>query len=62
MSITAYMVNAALRVAQEELLADEPIHLSPADFEAVVNLLESAPSATPELMHAMNRFQGEATR
>jgi len=60
LSVTDYLVSTALQVARDELLADEQIRLSPADWEAVLDILENPPAATPALEDAMARFrQGE---
>lgn len=60
LSVTDYLVSTALQVAQDELLAEENIRLSAADWEALLHILENPPSATPELVKAMERFsQGE---
>jgi uncharacterized protein (DUF1778 family) len=60
LSVTDYLVSTALQVAQDELLADEQIRLSPEDWDAVLAIIENPPAATPELEKAMARFrQGE---
>lgn len=56
LSVTDYLVSTALQVAQDELLAEEHIRLAPAEWEAVLALLDNPPAATPELTDAMARF------
>ena len=60
LSVTDYLVSTALQVAQDEILAEEQICLSPVDWDAVLAILENPPAATPALEQAMARFaQGE---
>lgn len=60
LSVTDYLVSTALQVARDEMLAEEQIRLSPADWNALLNILENPPAATPALEQAMARFaQGE---
>jgi uncharacterized protein (DUF1778 family) len=56
LSVTDYLVSTALQVAQDELLVEEQIHLSPAGWDAVLTMLENPPAATHELEQAMARF------
>ncbi len=56
LSVTDYLVSTALQVAQDELLAEEQIRLSPADWDKVLVILETPPAATPELARDMARF------
>jgi len=56
LSVTDYLVSTALQAAHEELLAEEPIRLSQADWEAVLAILDNPPEATPELKEAMAKF------
>ncbi|HEY3418868.1 MAG TPA: DUF1778 domain-containing protein [Armatimonadota bacterium] len=56
LSVTDYLVSTALQVAQDELLAEEPIRLSAADWDRLLALLENPPVASPELVQAMAQF------
>ncbi len=57
LSVTDYLVSTALQVAQDELLAEEHIRLSPQDWDTLLAILENPPAATPELAQAMARFK-----
>ena len=60
LSVTDYLISTALQVAREEMLAEEPLRLSAADWDKLLTLLENPPEATPDLVQAMARFtQGE---
>ena len=60
LSVTDYLVSTALQVAQDELLTEEHIRLSAADWDKLLAILDNPPAATPELAQAMARFaQGE---
>ncbi len=56
LSVTDYLVSTALQVAQDELLAEEQIRLSPEDWDSMLAILENPPTASPELAQAMRRF------
>jgi len=56
LSMTDYLVSTALQVAQDELLVEEQIRLSPADWDTLLDIIENPPAATPELVQAMSRF------
>jgi uncharacterized protein (DUF1778 family) len=56
LSVTDYLVSTALQVAQDELLAEEHIRLSPADWDTLLTMLDNPPAATPDLEQAMARF------
>ncbi len=56
LSLTDYLVSTAQQVAQSELLAEEHIRLSAADWEALLAMLENPPAATPDLERAMAQF------
>ena len=56
LSVTDYLVSTALQVAQDELLAEEHIRLSPTDWDKLLAILENPPVATPELAQAMAQF------
>lgn len=59
LSVTDYLVSTALEAAQDELLAEEHIRLSPAEWDAVLAMLDNPPSASSELAQAMaNLYQG----
>lgn len=61
LSVTDYLVSTALQVAQDELLAEEPIRLSAADWEKLLTILDNPPAASPDLAEAMARFtQGDS--
>ena len=56
LSVTDYLVSTALQVAQDELLAEENIRLSPADWDKLLAILDNPPTATTDLAQAMTRF------
>ncbi|MHB9022839.1 MAG: type II toxin-antitoxin system TacA family antitoxin [Armatimonadota bacterium] len=56
LSVTDYLVSTALQIAQDELLAEEPIRLSAADWEQLIAIIENPPAASPDLVQAMARF------
>jgi len=56
LSVTDYLISTGLQAAHDELLAEEPIRLSPEDWEAVLAILDNPPEATLELKEAMAQF------
>jgi len=56
-TVNQFLVQAALKEAQQVIERDEIIRLSPRDWNWLLDLMENPPKPTPRLKAAMKRYQ-----
>ena len=56
-TVNQFLVQAALKEAQEVIEREEVIRLSPRDWNWLLGLMENPPKPTPKLKAAMKRYQ-----
>jgi uncharacterized protein (DUF1778 family) len=54
-SRTQFVRDAAVRAAEEAVMEERPIRMSPEDFEAFVAMLEQPPEAVPAMVELFRR-------